>query len=187
MKTSSPSRKTIARKPSHFGSYSQPSPVGQAVRRLGEHRLERRVEGQLHDPSVGRRLPAEPASRPASGRCRGRAGGPVGTSEDHAMQQPRLRGVGDPPLRAGPARLVASSAGGRLRRRRRRGVGAGGGPAAVAAPRAAAPATPPVSRPPRRHRRDPGGRAEPTQGQRSATPAAFQRRTRRSSGPARSS
>ena len=26
--TSSPSRKTIARKPSHFGSNSQPSPVG---------------------------------------------------------------------------------------------------------------------------------------------------------------
>ena len=46
-RTSSPSRKTIARKPSHLGSYSQPSSVGKSVDGLGQHRLERRLEGQV--------------------------------------------------------------------------------------------------------------------------------------------
>ena len=35
-------RKTIARKPSHFGSNRKPSPVGQLVGELREHRLDRR-------------------------------------------------------------------------------------------------------------------------------------------------
>ena len=45
MKSSSPSRKTSARKPSHFGSKIQPSPLGQRVDALGEHRQDRRATG----------------------------------------------------------------------------------------------------------------------------------------------
>ena len=46
--TSSPSRKMIDRKPSHFGSYTRPG--GIARHRLRQHRRDGRHDGQLHVP-----------------------------------------------------------------------------------------------------------------------------------------
>ena len=48
MNSSSPLRNTIARKPSHLGSNIQSPSAGNARRDLGEHRVERRIEGQRH-------------------------------------------------------------------------------------------------------------------------------------------
>ena len=42
----------MARKPSHFGSNSQPSPSGSSDDGLGEHRLDGRLDGQSHAGTI---------------------------------------------------------------------------------------------------------------------------------------
>ena len=61
----------MARKPSHFGSKSQPSPSGSSVGELREHRLDRRLQHQrVRRAAMRPSADAQPASkgRPGSSR-----------------------------------------------------------------------------------------------------------------------
>src|SRR5689334_579936 len=61
MRTSSPSRKTIARKPSHLGSYSQPSPSGRPSEALASIGSSGGSNGRCIEPIVAVR-PSKPAT-----------------------------------------------------------------------------------------------------------------------------
>ena len=55
-----PSTKAIARKPSYFGSYAQPSSVGKLLARERELRFHRGLEGQRHAASLASVSPSRP-------------------------------------------------------------------------------------------------------------------------------